>query len=159
MAKGKDRNQGKDRTQGKEKLQDKDPAGGRAADLKARALGILNYLHGVNPFGKVYLSNMAALGATVSVDQIWHSWYAAGTKWADARTSSCGPAPGYLPGGPNANAARDGAPATFVPPVGQPRQKSWRDTNAPWPESSWIITEPAIYYQAAYVKLLSEFVR
>jgi hypothetical protein len=129
------------------------------ASLEKRALGILHYFHGVNPLGMVYLSNMYSLGATSSANEIFHSWYQAKTKWSNALTSQCGPPPGYVPGGPNANAVRDGVPATIVPPAGQPPQKSYRDWNGNWPDSSWAITEPAIYYQAAYIRLLSAFVR
>ncbi len=125
---------------------------------RTRALGILHYLHGVNPFGMVYLSNMSAAGATYSANEIYHVWFSAKSKWSDARTSSCGPAPGYVPGGPNANAARDGVPASLSPPTGQPPQKSYKDWNGGWPEASWAITEPGIYYQSAYVRLLSAFV-
>jgi len=133
-----------------------------AADQDAyrqRALEVLHYFHGVNPFGMVYLSNMYSLGATRSVNEIYHVWFRADTRWSDAKTSQCGPPPGYVPGGPNASAAKDGVPARLSPPTGQPPQKSYKDWNADWPESSWAVTEPAIYYQAAYVKLLSAFVR
>jgi endoglucanase len=128
------------------------------SDYRQRALEILHYFHGVNPFGMTYLTNMYALGATRSANEIFHAWYQSGTKWSDARTSECGPAPGYVPGGPNANAAHDGVPPTLSPPTGQPLQKSYRDWNGIWPDSSWAVTEPAIYYQSAYVKLLSAFV-
>jgi len=40
----------------------------------------------------------------------------------------------------------------------QPEQKMYLDFNNGPPEDSWTITEPAIYYQAAYIKLLSKFV-
>jgi endoglucanase len=123
----------------------------------ARALGILHYFHGVNPFAMVYLSNMYRYGATRSANEIYHTWFWKGTKWSNALTSACGPAPGYITGGPNANAVRDGVPASLAPPAAQPPQKAYKDWNAPWPDSSWAITEPAIYYQAAYVKLLSKF--
>jgi hypothetical protein len=124
-----------------------------------RALEMLHYFHGVNPFGMVYLSNMSAYGATISANEIYHTWYWHGTKWSSASTSPCGPAPGYLPGGPNANAAKNGVPPSLSPPTGQPQQKSYKDWNGAWPESSWAVTEPAIYYQSAYVKLLSRFAR
>jgi hypothetical protein len=129
------------------------------ANYETRALEILHYFHGVNPFTRVYLSNMYRYGATQSLNEIYHTWYWQGTQWSDALTSACGPAPGYVPGGPNASAVKAGVPATLVPPAGQPPQKSYRDWNGPWPESSWVVTEPAIYYQAAYVKLLSKFAR
>lgn len=130
-----------------------------AASYRDRALGILHYFHGVNPFTTVYLSNMYAEGATRSLNEIYHTWFAHGTRWSDALTSACGPPPGYVPGGPNAQAVQDGVPATLIPPAGQPPQKSYRDWNVASPEDSWVVTEPGIYYQSAYVELLSKFVR
>jgi hypothetical protein len=130
-----------------------------AQTYRTRALEILHYFHGVNPFATVYLSNMYEYGATRSLNQIYHTWFSHGSRWSDALESECGPAPGYLPGGPNASAAQSGVPAQLVPPNGQPPQKSYKDWNAGWPESSWTVTEPAIYFQAAYVRLLSYFVR
>lgn len=135
------------------------PAAADAASLNARALGILHYFHGVNPFGLVYLSNMKRLGATRSANSIYHTWFTPGTKWSDASRDTCGPAPGFVPGGPNASAGQNGVPARLAPPAGQPPQKSYRDWNADWPESSWVVAEPAIYYQASYVRLLAGLVR
>jgi endoglucanase len=126
------------------------------ASYRTRALEILHYFHGINPFARVYLSNMYSYGATRSLNEIYHSWYWHGTRWSDALTSDCGPAPGYVPGGPNAFAGRD-VPKKLAPPTGQPPQKSYKDWNVGWPESSWVVAEPAIYYQAGYVKLLSKF--
>jgi hypothetical protein len=122
---------------------------------QSRALETLHYLHGVNPFGIVYLSNMYSYGATSSVNELFGAWFLPGSIWADAVTSQCGPAPGYLAGGPDMNAAADGVPATEVPPVGQPAQKSYKDWNGP--DDSWVVSEPGIYYQAAYIELLSAF--
>jgi len=129
------------------------------SDFWKRALEILHYFHGVNPFGMVYLSNMYRYGATVSANEIYHTWFWHGSKWSDAQQSACGPAPGYVPGGPNTGAVQSGVPASLVPPAGQPPQKAYRDWNAPWPEDSWTVTEPGIYYQSAYVELLSKFAR
>lgn len=129
------------------------------APYRDRALEILHYFHGVNPFGMVYLSNMYAYGATSSANEIYHSWFRQGTKWSDALTSECGPAPGYVPGGPNASAKASGVPAYLTPPVGQPPQKAYKDWNGGGAEASWTITEPGIYFQSAYVKLLSKFVQ
>jgi endoglucanase len=131
--------------------------GADEVSLATRAEEALHYFHGVNPFAMVYLSNMSRYGATRSANEIFHAWYAQGTRWSDARTSACGPAPGYVPGGPNASAVHDGVPADLTPPAGQPPQKSYRDWNAGWPQSSWVVSEPGIYYQSAYVKLLSKF--
>jgi endoglucanase len=132
---------------------------GRAQDYRLRALEILHYFHGVNPFGMVYLTNMYSLGATRSANEIYHTWFWHDSKWSDALRSECGPAPGYVPGGPNREAVKNGVPANIRPPAGQPPQKSYRDWNAAWPESSWAVTEPGIYYQSAYIQLLSKFAR
>jgi endoglucanase len=126
-----------------------------ATPYQTRALETLHYLHGVNPFGMVYLSNMNSYGATSSVNELFGGWFIQGSIWADAITSQCGPAPGYVPGGPNLDAEADGVPATEVPPVGQPAQKSYKDWNGP--DDSWVVSEPGIYYQAAYVQLLAAF--
>ena len=120
---------------------------------RTRAVTALQYLHGVNPLGIVYLSNMYALGAERSVNEIFHGWFADGTPFDNAVTSACGPPPGYLVGGPNA--AYSGP---LSPPRRQPPQKAYRDWNGQWPDRSWEITEPSISYQASYVKLLSKFV-
>jgi hypothetical protein len=119
---------------------------------QTQALGIINYLHGVNPFSLVYLSNMAQYGAENSINEIYHEWFGDGSDYDNAITSKYGPAPGYLPGGPNKNYT-----GTAKPPKDQPPQKAYRDFNS-IPEKSWEVSEPAIYYQSAYVKLLSKFV-
>ncbi len=129
---------------------------GDAAYLE-RALDTLHYLHGVNPFGMVYLSNMYAYGATYSANEIFSTWFNEGTRWSNAQRSACGPAPGFLAGGPNVNAASNGVPANLKPPVGQPPQKSYRDWNKGWPDASYTVTEPSNVYQGAYVKLLAAF--
>lgn len=125
-----------------------------AAPYRARALEILHYFHGVNPLGMAFLTNMRRYGASRSANAIFHAWFRPGSKWSNALTSECGPAPGYVPGGPNS--AYSGR---LAPPAGQPPQKSYRDWNVGYPENSWEITEPGIYYQASYVKLLSTAVR
>jgi endoglucanase len=124
---------------------------------QTRALDTLHYFHGVNPFGMVYLSNMYidGYGATNSVNEIFHAWFSPGTIFVDAKTSSCGPAPGYLPGGPNVYAGSEGVPASEAPPVGQPAQKSFKGWDGY--DDSWVVAEPGIYYQSAYVQLLSHF--
>ncbi|TDU28645.1 cellulase-like Ig domain-containing protein [Panacagrimonas perspica] len=128
------------------------------AAYRLRALDTLHYFHGVNPFGIVYLTNMYRYGATYSANEVFSSWFSLGTRFSNARTSACGPAPGYLAGGPNANAGKDGVPEQIVPPVGQPPQKSYRDWNKPWPDASYAVTEPSNVYQAGYVKLIAAFV-
>jgi len=117
-----------------------------------RAQNILHYFHGVNPFGHVYLTNMGDYGAENSITQIFHSWFSDGTQWDYAP-------PGYLPGGPSTQYS-----GTTSPPRGQPYQKMYRDWNGiawEWPnnvDASWEITENAIYYQAAYIKMLTKFI-
>ena len=133
-----------------------------AIAYEQRALDTLHYFHGVNPLGMVYLTNMYSYGATNSANEIFHTWFRARSKWSDALTSECGPAPGYVPGGPN-SALKD-VPKDLSPPSNQPAQKSYLDWNLDWntklnrQEAAWEVTEPGIYFQAAYVKLLSEFV-
>jgi hypothetical protein len=120
----------------------------------------VHYLHGVNPLTIVYLSNMYEHGAENCANEIYHSWFGDGTIYDDALTSPNGPAPGYVPGGANPGFVQDSAYTgpRLAPPLDQPIQKSYKDWNTAWPEDSWQITEPGIYYQAAYVHLLSRFV-
>jgi hypothetical protein len=124
-----------------------------------RALETLHYFHGVNPFAKVYMTNMSSYGATSSLNALYHTWFWPGSKWADVKTSQCGPAPGYIPGGPNAQAVQNGVPASIAPPAGQPPQKSYRDWNGTTTDTqaSYAVNEPGIYYQSAYVELLAQF--
>jgi endoglucanase len=137
------------------------------------ASGFLHYLHGVNPTAFVYLSNMSAYGAEKSINEFYHTWFSDGSAlWDRVGTSTYGPAPGFVTGGPNPSYSVDGccpsgcgsaannslcAAALVTPPLSQPRQKSYRDWNTNWPQNSWSVTENAIYYQAAYIRLLSRF--
>ena len=133
----------------------------QGTNYRAAAAGYLHYLHGVNPLTMVYLSNMYEQGAENCANEMYHSWFGNGTVYDNALTSPKGPAPGYVTGGANKNFAPDAAYTgpPLIPPMSQPVQKSYRDWNTSWPENSWEITEPAIYYQGAYVFLLSRFVR
>ncbi len=136
-------------------------------DAMTRAAGYVHYLDGVNPLGKVYLSNMNALGATNSVNRFYHTWFAPGSAWADVRTAKYGPAPGYLVGGanptytwskgcPQINAKCGAAPPS--PPVGQPDEKAYADFSDGWPIDSWEVTEDSEGYQTPYIRLLARFV-
>ena len=138
------------------------------AQVEDAASGYLHYLHGVNPLGKVYLSNMVSFGAENSVNEIWHSWFPDGSaKWDSAATSTYGPAPGFLVGGPMGGWTwESGCPnlpgcgsAPPAPPYGQPEAKSYKDFNTGWPLSSWSVSEPSNGYQVAYLKLLARFVK
>lgn len=126
----------------------------QSLDYQLKASELLHYFHGVNPLGLVYLTNMYSLGAERSVNEIYHAWFADETQWDNAQSSTAGPPPGFLSGGANPAFTV----AALSPPAGQPAQKSYLDFNDNWPYNSWEISEPAIYYQAAYIRLLSKYV-
>jgi len=145
-----------------------------AAAANNAAAGYIHYLHGVNPLGLVYLTNMKSFAAEKSLDTIYHTWFADGNSLFDSvNTSVYGPAPGFLAGGPNpsytwdsccpnscgstANNAICGA-APLSPPAGQPPQKAYLEFNDSWPLNSWQVTENSNSYQVAYIRLLSKFV-
>ncbi|MDO3386539.1 glycoside hydrolase family 9 protein [Gilvimarinus sp. SDUM040013] len=145
-----------------------------AADIESVALGYINYLHGTNAMGKVYLSNMAQFGAEDSVDSFYHSWFTDGSAdWDSVSQSNYGPAPGFVIGGANPqynwdsccpdscgntdNNARCGM-APPAPPFNQPPMKSYADFNDGWPINSWQVTENSNGYQLGYIRLLSKFV-
>ncbi len=133
---------------------------------RAAAEDYLHYLHGVNPLGLVYLTNMSKAGAEHSVSTMYHSWFADGSRWDSVTPATPGPAPGFLVGGPNADyspaaceraddagrCARD-----LHPPLGQPPMKSYLQFNSAWPINSWEITENSNGYQVAYIRLLAGF--
>jgi endoglucanase len=130
----------------------------------------LHYLHGVNPLGKVYLSNMGNFGAENSVDQFFHSWFADGSAiWDSVRDSTYGPAPGFVVGGPNPSSYGwdDRCPGISAlcgasppaPPSNQPAQKAYLDFNTGWPLNSWSITENSNGYQTSYIRLLARYVQ
>lgn len=122
--------------------------------LRQRAMNMLHSFHGVNPLTVVYLSNMGSLGAELSVQRIYHSRYNFGTPF------EANPPPGYVVGGPNQNfGGRNGdAPGDIEWIKSQPRSKAYADFNHGWPKASWELSEPAIYYQGSYVRLLAECV-
>ncbi|MEM6396990.1 MAG: glycoside hydrolase family 9 protein [Bacteroidota bacterium] len=127
----------------------------QADNYRAQSAALLHNFHGVNPLGLVYISGMEGRGADRGIEEIYHTWFADGTVWDNSNTSLYGPAPGFVSGGPNPNFTLN-----FIsPPAGQPIQKSYKDWNTGWNgsnnENSWEITEPAIYYQAAYIRNLA----
>ncbi|MEM6771619.1 MAG: T9SS type A sorting domain-containing protein, partial [Bacteroidota bacterium] len=85
------------------------------------------------------------------IQEIYHFWFNEGTDWDNSETSLYGPAPGFVAGGPNS----DFSQTNIAPPANEPPMKSYKDWNTGWPEFSWEITEPAIYYQAAYIRNLA----
>lgn len=117
--------------------------------------GFLHYLHGVNPTGYCFLSNMGAFGAEFSLPTLYHAWFNDGTIWDEVGISPIGPAPGFMPGGPNPSFQPDGScNCVLSPPQNQPIQKSFKPWNTGWPQNSWELNEVAIYSQAAYLRLL-----
>lgn len=126
---------------------------GQAGQYREIAEQYLHWMHGTNPLGLSMLSNMYAFGGDHCVNEIYHTWFGNNTPYDHALTSPKGPAPGYLTGGPN----KDFSYTQLSPPANQPPQKSYKEFNDGWPQNSWEITEPAIYYNAAYVLLLSNF--
>ena len=133
------------------------------ANYQAKAEDYLHYFHGLNPTDYLYLTNMGSKGANAGASQpimsIFHSWFFAGTTYdGNTGTGALGPAPGFLSGGANHYFAPDASyVGTISPPQNQPAQKCYKDWGASWPENSWEVTEPGIYYQAAYVFLCSSF--
>ncbi len=156
-------------------------SGENASKAGAAAEDYVHYLHGVNPLGMVYLTNMQKAGAEHSASTIFHTWFADKSKWDQTTASTPGPAPGFLAGGPNNSGfgpdgcctAPQGDPAyqcygssdfalcsqNWDPPMHQPQQKSYLDYNGGWPVGSWPITEPSTGYQAKYVLVVSALAR
>ncbi len=128
---------------------DIDPS--NSATYVAKAAEHVHYFHGLNPMGLTYLTNMYALGAEYPANEMYHQWFGHNTQWDNAITSPDGPAPGYLAGGPNSVTS-----VVLAPPAGQPHQKSYLDFNTV-SDRSWEISEPGLYYQSSYVRLLAAF--
>lgn len=129
-----------------------------SALYRQAALGHAHWLHGANPLGITYLTNMLEHGAPNSAVEPYHRWFADGTVFDGLAGNNVGPAPGLLVGGANINFSPSPSytgPA-LAPPMDQPAQKSFRDWNTDWPQNSWEITEPSIVYQGAYVRLMAE---
>jgi hypothetical protein len=133
-----------------------------------RAAGMLHSFHGLNPMQLVYLTNMYAVGGDACADEAYHTWFRdKDPKWDNARESELGPAPGYVTGGPNKEYCKGAPPdhaCTHSPVRDQPPGKAYVDTNTGWEpanpyDKSWELTEPAIYYQASYVRLISKFAK
>jgi hypothetical protein len=153
-------------------------SGTTANAAPAAAEDYVHYLHGVNPMGLVYLTNMQRAGAENSATTIFHTWFADKSKWDEVSSTTPGPAPGFVPGGPNSGFSLDScctAPSgdsayhcygaseyslcsqNWNPPLGQPVQKAYLQFNSGWPAGSWPLTEPSTGYQAKYVLVLSGY--
>jgi choice-of-anchor B domain-containing protein len=110
----------------------------------------LHWMHGVNPMNLSMLSNMGSHGAENSPNEIYHTWFGDNSNWDDLEEDRYGPAPGYVTGGPNKDYSGSTPNIT-----NQPIQKRYKEWNSGFPQNSWEITEPAIYYQAAYIAALA----
>lgn len=141
----------------------------------AAAEDYIHYVHGVNPLGLVYLTNMASEGAEHSAKTLYHTWFSSTSeRWSEVTPTTPGPAPGFLVGGPNPMYAVDGCctdgsecygSADFdfcslelTPPLAQPQSKSYLQFNLGWPANSWAVTENSNGYQTQYIRLLAAFV-
>ncbi|MDJ0764973.1 MAG: glycoside hydrolase family 9 protein [Myxococcota bacterium] len=154
-----------------------------AADIHALAARYLHYMLGLNPLGMVYLTNMAAYGGEHSSFQIYHCWFSYtggdgdngnadynGLPEAvseplypyhpdDTQTSTYGPAPGLVPGGPNADYSAN----YEIPNMAYPAYayRDWSvgcDLNgSECLSASWEITEPMAAYQGPFILLVSFF--
>ena len=115
-------------------------------------LTYLHYIHGTNATGFSFLTNMSSYGAENSVTKMYHAWFGASGSFSGNTP------PGYLVGGVNKYYSPDGSYSgpVLAPPLNQPVAKAYKDWDTSWPENSWEITEPAIYYQASYIRLLSK---
>ncbi len=139
-------------------------AASTSASAATYAEGYVHYLHGLNPLGLAYLSNMGGQGATSSLTQIFSAWFSPETVLPPPGFISGGPNPGYTwdaccpagCGSPQNNAICGSAPP--APPAGQPDQKSYKDFDTNWPLDSWQVSEPNNAYQAQYIRLVSKFV-
>lgn len=152
-----------------------------------KAKDYLHYFHGRNALNMVFLTNMSSFGGEHSSYMFYHGWfgpswsaaygrprflgkpaavsephypYYAGTDnygVNDNRAATYGPAPGFIPGGPNA-----GYSGGSVPPSGITyRSKAYRDWA--WQEAgspaSWEITENSLSSQGPYVALAAYFMQ
>jgi hypothetical protein len=155
-----------------------------ADECEAHALDFLHFFHGQNALNMVYLTNMAALGGEHSSFQFYHAWfgdshntfsrnnfigkptavvepdypYFKGTDnfgISDSKVSALGPAPGFVPGGPN----KDYSGTAFPPKGAAGYNKFYRDWNdqTEWTVVTWEITENSIGYQGPYLALAMHF--
>jgi endoglucanase len=149
--------------------------GALAPRARAAAEEYLHYVHGLNPLGLVYLTNMQRAGAEHSAATVNHTWFNQGTRWDVVSPTTPGPAPGILVGGPNPSYSQDGCCAdgsncygasefslcsmSLTPPLAQPAMKSYLQFNEGWPVNSWSVTENSNGYEAQYIRLLAAFAR
>jgi len=141
----------------------------------------LHYLLGLNPLNMVYLTNMAAYGAEHSSFQVYHGWFSYNGMDGDNgnpfyngkppgveeplypyhpdddQSSTYGPAPGLVPGGPSwyYTGSYD-IPNRAFPAYAYRDWSVGCDWNgAVCLSKSWEITEPMCAYQGSVILLLS----
>jgi len=155
-----------------------------ADDCRKHAQNFLHFFHGQNALNMMYLSNMGSAGGEHSSFQFYHAWfgdsastfsrnnfmgkpssvvepdypYYKGTDnhgVNDNKASTYGPAPGFVPGGPNASYS-----GTAIPPGNATYYnryyRDWADQTV-WTAVTWEITENSIGYQGPYVALAAYF--
>ena len=164
-------------------------------DCQQHAQDYLHFFHGQNPLNMTYLTNMAALGGEHSSWQFYHAWFGDSRNTSSAaafigkpnaviepdypyfkgsdnhgindnKISTYGPAPGFVPGGPNKNyglynSANSSPPlpgAHALNPSPGYLDRYYRDWN--WNPAinyeffqPWELTENSIGYQGPYVAL------
>jgi len=129
------------------------------AEYKDIVAGYVHFIDGRNPLSWCYLTNMGHAGASHSVMRPFHKWFGSMPAGPDGQKPA--PAPGFLVGGPN----KAFSVPWIKPPYGEPAMKAYKDWDASWnnerqaSEASWEVTEPAIYYQAGFVLILSSLMR
>lgn len=154
-----------------------------ASEITDLAERHLHFMLGLNPLSMVYLTNMAAYGGEHSSFQIYHGWFSytgadgdhgnasynglpVGVDEPlypyypdDSQTSTYGPAPGIVPGGPNFYYS-----AGYTIPMRDRPAYAYRDfsVGCEWTGSAcnaagWEITEPDQGYQGPFVLLASFF--
>jgi hypothetical protein len=118
----------------------------RQASVRARGIACLNYLHGVNPFGKVYLSGARSLGCSNAVEIFYHY------QWGRGAAATQDPPPGFLVGGVSQYYSGD---QTAI--LDQPIQKRYAEIPyLNWQAKPWEFTEPSSTgYQPFYLELLT----
>lgn len=163
-----------------------DALGARTVEeVSARAQKHLHYMLGLNPLNMVYLTNMAAYGGGHSSFHLYHLWfsytgadgdhgnaaYNGKPAWVDeplypyhpedAQTSTFGPAPGLIPGGPNWSYSGAYEIAKRRWPAYAYRDFSvgcgWDDAANKCQAASYELTEPQLAYQGPFVGMISFF--
>jgi hypothetical protein len=148
-----------------------------SAEVTHLARKYAHYLMGLNPLNMVYMTSMAAYGGEHSSFQIYHGWFSVDGADGDhgnpryngkpdgvfeplypyypddRQTSTYGPAPGLVPGGPNFYYS-----GAYAIPNREFPAYAYRDFSTAWDDGralSWEITEPMQAYQGPVVLLLS----